>query len=104
MEKRICLQNFHALPTAASCFGDSGGPIVVCEDDRIVVIGVSSWGQGHCREEGVSVFVDVAMYVPWIRSKISEGNNKLLIVEMPLLTWLLQRPNKFRCSSLSGWL
>ena len=75
MEKRICLQNFHALPTAASCFGDSGGPLVVCEDDRIVVIGVSSWGQGHCREEGVSVFVDVAMYVPWIRSKISEGNN-----------------------------
>ena len=75
MEKRICLQNFHALPTAASCFGDSGGPLVVCEDDRIVVIGVSSWGQGHCREEGVSVFVDVALYVPWIRSKISEGNN-----------------------------
>ena len=77
MEKRICLQNFHALPTAASCFGDSGGPVVVCEDNRIVVIGVSSWawGQGHCRKEGVSVFVDVAMYVPWIRSKISEGNN-----------------------------
>ena len=47
----------------------------MCEDDRIVVIGVSSWGQGHCRKEGVSVFVDVAMYVPWIRSKISEGNN-----------------------------
>ena len=73
--KRFCLYNFNALPSATACFGDSGGPIVVCEDDRIVVIGVSSWGQGHCREEGVSVFVDVAMYVPWIRSKISEGNN-----------------------------
>ena len=73
--KRLCHQSFYNLPPAAICIGDSGGPLVVCDGNRIVVIGVSSWGQGHCREEGVSVFVDVAMYVPWIRSKISEGNN-----------------------------
>ena len=75
----------------------------MCEGDRIVVIGVSSWGQGHCRKEGVSVFVDVAMYVPWIRSKISEGNNYLLIEEMPI-DMAASKEKKFRCSRLSGWL
>ena len=89
--KRLCLQNFYALPSATACFGDSGGPLVVCEGDRIVVIGVASsivnpihdlaslvqsFTGGRCsKDKSVGAYVNIQQYLPWIRSKISEGNN-----------------------------
>ena len=87
--KRLCLQNLYALPSATACFGDSGGPLVVCEGDRTVVIGVASFifnpitselsldskGPRCINDTTVSAYVDIQQYLPWIRSKIGEGNN-----------------------------
>ena len=88
---RLCLQNFYALPAATACFGDSGGPLVVCEGDRTVVIGVASsianpvedldslvqlvTAPTCMKDKTVSAYVDIQQYLPWIRSKIGEGNN-----------------------------
>ena len=89
--KRLCLQNFYALPSATACMGDSGGPLVVCEGDRTVVIGVASFIANpiedlvsllqattapKCyKDKTVSAYVDIQQYLSWIRSKIGEGNN-----------------------------
>ena len=89
--KRLCLRNFYALPAATACYGDSGGPLVVCEGDRIVVIGVASsintpildlaslvqsFSTERCSKDNtVSAYVNIQQYLPWIRSKIGEGNN-----------------------------
>ena len=89
--RRLCLQNFYALPSATACFGDSGGPLVVCEGDRIVLIGVASsiknpihdlvslvqsFTAARCdKDKTVSAYVNIQQYLPWIRSKIGEGNN-----------------------------
>ena len=89
--KRLCLKNFYALPSATACMGDSGGPLVVCEGDRIVLIGVASsiknpihdlvslvqsFTAARCnKDKTVSAYVNIQQYLPWIRSKIGEGNN-----------------------------
>ena len=60
--------------------------MVVCEGDRIVLIGVSSFGwhpdpdhsnDHRCdTEKGVSAYVEVQAHLSWIKEKIGEGNNK----------------------------
>ena len=101
--KRLCLQNFYALPAATACFGDSGGPLVVCEGDRIVVIGVASsianpihdlaslvqsFTGGRCsKDKSVGAYVNIQQYLPWIRSKIGEGNNWSFIKKTLLLVF-----------------
>lgn len=42
------------------CAGDSGGPALVELDGRQVVVGVTSYGEGGCRERGVSARVSAA--------------------------------------------
>ena len=89
--RRLCLQNFFSLPSATACWGDSGGPLVVCEGDRTVVIGVASsianpvedldslvqlvTAPTCMKDKTVSAYVDIQQYLPWIRSKIGEGDN-----------------------------
>ena len=102
--KRLCLQNFYALPSATACVGDSGGPLVVCEGDRIVVLGVASsitdpildlvslvqsfiTGPRCSKDKTVSAYVDIQQYLPWIRSKIGEGNNLSFIKKTLLLVF-----------------
>ena len=84
--KILCHQNFPSLPLVAACGGDSGGPMVVCEGDRIVLIGISSFGwhpdpdhsnDHRCdTEKGVSAYTDIQAHLSWIKEKIGEGNNK----------------------------
>ena len=78
--KILCHQNFPSLPPVTACFGDSGGPMVVCEGDRIVVIGVSSFGwhpNGHrCqKDKNVGAYIDVQAHLQWIRKTIGDGND-----------------------------
>ena len=81
---RLCHQPFPSLPPVTGCFGDSGGPMVVCEGDRIVVIGVSSYGynldhpENHTceKERTLGVYADIQAHLSWIKEKIGEGNNK----------------------------
>ena len=55
--------------------------MLVCEGDRIVVIGVSSfqWNPAgaRCQNDNYTVgaYVEVQAYLPWIRKTIGEGNN-----------------------------
>ena len=77
---RLCHQPFPSLPPVTGCYGDSGGPMVVCEGDRIVIIGVSSYGwhpnKHRCQKDNnVGLYVDVQAHLPWIRKTIGEGNN-----------------------------
>ena len=56
--------------------------MIVCEGDRIVVIGVSSfqWNPAgpRCQKETtVGAYVEVQAHLTWIREKIGEGNKKL---------------------------
>ena len=81
LPKKLCIQNFPSLPPAIGCFGDSGGPMVVCKGDRIVVIGVSAYGrhptEHTCKNDNFTVgaYMEVQAYLPWIRKTIGEGNN-----------------------------
>ena len=82
LSKMLCIQNYPSLPPVIGCNGDSGGPMVVCEGDRIVVIGVSSfqWNPAgpRCQKETtVGAYVEVQAHLSWIREKIGEGNKKL---------------------------
>ena len=83
LSKMLCTQNFPSmLPAVTGCFGDSGGPMLVCEGDRIVVIGVSSfqWNPAgpRCQKETtVGAYVEVQAHLTWIREKTGEGNKKL---------------------------
>ena len=83
LSKMLCTQNFPSLvPAVTGCFGDSGGPMLLCEGDRIVVIGVSSfqWNPAGARcqkETTVGAYVEVQAHLSWIREKTGEGNKKL---------------------------
>ena len=80
LSKMLCAQNFPSmLPAVTGCFGDSGGPMVVCEGNRIVVIGVTSYfyhKMKRCdKENSVSAYLDVQAYLSWIQNIISPGEN-----------------------------
>jgi hypothetical protein len=50
----------YAQTDGGPCAGDSGGPALVERDGREVVAGVTSYGEGGCRERGVSARVSAA--------------------------------------------
>jgi len=53
----------------SSCHGDSGGPWV--DTERKIQIGIVSWGPPSCNaKDQSSVSMEVAYFVPWIRSVI----------------------------------
>lgn len=64
------------LGKSATCAGDSGGPLVQMRDDRLVQIGVVSWGAA-CRlayihnQSDTEGYADVASAAAWILSTIS---------------------------------
>ncbi|XP_066969925.1 venom protease-like [Macrobrachium rosenbergii] len=57
-----------------SCFGDSGGPVMISEPNRprYSIVGVVSFGQPQCGVAGVpAVYTDVTAYRSWIVSNLS---------------------------------
>ena len=49
-----------------ACQGDSGGPIAFKYDDKWILAGAVSWGEGCARAERPGVYVKVANYAGWI--------------------------------------
>ncbi|RWS10228.1 trypsin-3-like protein [Dinothrombium tinctorium] len=55
-----------------SCQGDSGGPLASLENDRAVLIGLVSYGEG-CAEKGrPGVYVKLSQFLPWIHSILAQ--------------------------------
>jgi secreted trypsin-like serine protease len=57
---------------SSTCFGDSGGPLLVTdpESGKDVVVGVTSFGVGKTCGGGASVVARVSTYAPWIEGMI----------------------------------
>lgn len=54
-----------------TCYGDSGGPLYVVREGRLIQLGVTSFGTGGCAEEGtVAWYMRVAMYRAAIRRRM----------------------------------
>lgn len=58
-----------------SCQGDSGGPLVVNDGNRLVQVGVVSWGEGCAEAEKYGVYANVASLRTWINSAAT-GNEE----------------------------
>lgn len=55
-----------------SCSGDSGGPLMVREYNRWILVGIVSHGV-RCGEPNLpGIYTNVAQFVDWIHSKFSE--------------------------------
>ncbi|XP_063636116.1 uncharacterized protein LOC134806725 [Cydia splendana] len=51
-----------------SCFGDSGGPIVVEQQGNFQLVGVVSFGDSKCGGSKPSVYTNVFSYLDWIQN------------------------------------
>ncbi|KAH8022997.1 hypothetical protein HPB51_009601 [Rhipicephalus microplus] len=48
--------------------GDSGGPAMQMHEDRVVLAGIVSWGEGCGRKGLPGVYTRVSQYLDWIES------------------------------------
>ena len=78
-DKQICTNYVpgSGFPPAASCFGDSGGPLTVNENGYSVVIGIVSSGVGPCVPQSTEadIYTEVQAYLPWITKIIGQGSD-----------------------------
>jgi len=52
-----------------TCYGDSGGPLLLYDLDGPVIGGISSYGESVCAQaDGYGIYTDVSNYIPWIHS------------------------------------
>ncbi|XP_066993441.2 trypsin-1 [Anabrus simplex] len=51
-----------------SCWADSGGPLMIGENDQMTVVGVISTGIGCGRYRLPGIYTRLSEYVPWIQS------------------------------------
>jgi len=64
------------LGSADACQGDSGGPAFSYDDnDRMVLVGITSWGAGCTQRKYPGVYVDVVKYADWIHDTIGNRTN-----------------------------
>ena len=60
-------------PGADACYGDSGGPFTLEEEERTVLIGVVSWGLECARPQWPGVYSRVASVLDWVRQHTADG-------------------------------
>ncbi|EDV55468.2 uncharacterized protein Dere_GG16538 [Drosophila erecta] len=70
-ESHICAWDY----TSSACPGDSGGPLFakvrISGLDRVVQLGIVSYGSEQCR--GMGVYTNVFYYMNWIKDAIRVG-------------------------------
>lgn len=58
-----------------TCFGDSGGPLMMLQDGEYRQIGITSWGAEMCGEAGAyGVYTRLSRYASWINQIIGESD------------------------------
>jgi secreted trypsin-like serine protease len=76
----ICAHNRKSINSVGTCFGDSGGPVVIYRNNRWILIGVISFGHFtkdestknlKCDASKPSYFVKVSSYLDWIYNHLS---------------------------------
>lgn len=55
-----------------TCLGDSGGPFTIKEDNRHILVGLTSFGSGCARPGSPGVYTRVTAYLSWILSKVED--------------------------------
>lgn len=53
-----------------ACSGDSGGPAYVNKNGRLLLVGVTSWGDDNCKFIGALTSIPAMM--PWLKSSVYE--------------------------------
>ena len=72
--KKFCLYNFHALPSATACSGDSGGPLMIRSPNLAwTIIGIVSTGPAQCGLTPV-IYHNVLSSIHWIRDTIATSS------------------------------
>ncbi|XP_060643171.2 tissue-type plasminogen activator [Anolis sagrei] len=64
-ENMLCAGDTRQLDDA--CKGDSGGPLVCLKDDRMILVGIVSWGVGCGKKDTPGVYTNVVRYLDWIQ-------------------------------------
>ncbi|XP_063375344.1 phenoloxidase-activating enzyme-like [Cydia amplana] len=55
-----------------SCFGDSGGPIMVEQQGNFQLVGIVSFGDSKCGGSKPSVYTNVFSYLDWIQNTMRD--------------------------------
>jgi len=57
-----------------SCHGDSGGPLMVkARDNKMVLVGIVSWGEGCGRKNFPGVYTKVERFLDWIEQNTRDS-------------------------------
>ena len=56
------------------CYGDSGSPFYVCEDNKLVLVGVADF-TGGCNSSYPAGYARVSKYISWIKDTIAKNSN-----------------------------
>ena len=66
--QKNAIDNFVTSPGKDACQGDSGGPLICKIEDKAVLVGVVSHGDG-CGEEGKpGIYANVNYFMDWFQS------------------------------------
>ncbi|KAK6622780.1 hypothetical protein RUM43_008623 [Polyplax serrata] len=70
LDSQICAGN--EIGGRDACWADSGGPLMVMESERMMVVGIVSTGIGCGRPKLPGLYTRMSVYMPWIVKVITE--------------------------------
>ncbi len=56
-----------------TCQGDSGGPLVIASGGRLLLAGITSWGNGCGEAQFPGVYTRVSTFADWILDQVDDG-------------------------------